>query len=133
MYLNFMPSCLQPPVASSCSLLYVAFSSRGVPAIYGGTGGFASCQQARQARPAESSSLALRAGVSPPVALHMASRPRSYLQLRTHDAHSVRTFTSRIGYTLRRTGTGVLARARRHKPVKSPRAEFEGSSTGGTP
>src|SRR5258708_1187486 len=81
MYLNFMPSCLQPPVASSCSLLYVAFSSRGVPAIYGGTGGFASCQQARQARPAESSSLALRAGVSPPVALHAASRPRSSLRL----------------------------------------------------
>ena len=32
--------------------------------------------------PAESSSLALRTGPSPPVALHLASRPRSYFQLR---------------------------------------------------
>jgi hypothetical protein len=53
--------------------------------------GFAIHSQARHRRPAESSSLALRTNRSPPVALHPASRRRSYLRLR-----SARTLRQRL-------------------------------------
>jgi hypothetical protein len=45
----------------------------------------------------------LRTGRSPPVALHLTSRPRSYIRLQSSDLTLARTFTLRIRSTYRRT------------------------------
>src|SRR5690606_3753572 len=67
--------------------------------------GFAFSQQARHDdRP--NRVRFLRTSRSPPVALHPASRRRSYVQLRSSDLTSARTCTSRIQDTCKRTGTG---------------------------
>ena len=52
----------------------------------------------------------LRTGRSPPVALHPASRRRSYLRLRGARTPSTRTCTSPMQQHYRRTRTGFLAR-----------------------
>src|ERR1700734_640487 len=57
------------------------FSSLGLPSLIDGFG-LRHLLAGSPPHPAESSSLALRTGHSPPVALHLASRRRSYFQLR---------------------------------------------------
>ena len=52
----------------------------------------------------------LRTGRSPPVAPHLASRRRSYVQLRSSDCTSARTHTLLIRRTRKRTRTGTPAR-----------------------
>jgi hypothetical protein len=52
----------------------------------------------------------LRTSRSPPVALHLPSRERSYLQLRSSDRTSARTCTSQIQDTYKRTRTALLSR-----------------------
>lgn len=50
----------------------------------------------------------LRTDVSPPVALHLPSRGRSYFQLRSSDHTSAGTFTLPIQHTRKRTRSGIL-------------------------
>src|SRR6202040_2586558 len=93
--------------------------------------GFATGKAGSPMHLAESSStlLCLWTGLSLPVALHLASQRRSYLQLRTGQcSRPERTFTFLLVRTFRRTypGTSCLAtimlslRDKSHSPIEGP-------------
>ena len=121
---TFRPFCLQPPLA--VPMRYLAFSAIGLTVgrllqkrrTLAGQASWASPFPSRLATATGRIEFAvvdtrqplLRTGRSPPVALHPASRRRSYLQLRGAKHSSARTCTSRIQRHYRRTRTALLSR-----------------------